>query len=318
MADHNFLLRELPEGLKPLAGTIMELATDLRWTWSHAGDELWKAMAPDIWDRTENPYVVLQNMTRERIQELDNNSQFKERLLQLKATHSDYCSQRSWYDETYGDNALKGIAYFSMEFGLGEALPLYAGGLGVLAGDHLKAASDMGLPLIAIGLLYQEGYFRQVVDSQGRQQEIYNYNDSSTLPIISTPARSGAWLHIPIDLPGRQVWLRVWQAQIGRITLYLLDSNDPLNYPSDRGITGKLYGGGQEMRLAARNGSYTYQDGRIRATLSPGLAVQEMALRAVFEGSLALQPAAEMILIFEGIRRSLPFLGGIYDLHSMP
>ena len=249
MADHNFLLRQLPEGLKPLAGIIMELATDLRWTWSHGGDELWKAMAPDIWDRTENPYVVLQNLTQERLQELDNNPHFKERLQQLKATHNDYATQPSWFDETCGEAGLKGIAYFSMEFGLGEALPLYAGGLGVLAGDHLKAASDMGVPLIAIGLLYQEGYFRQVVDIRGRQQEIYNYNDSSTLPISPTQARSGAWLHIPIDLPGRQVWLRVWQVEIGRITLYLLDSNDPLNDPNDRGITGKLYGGGQEMRL---------------------------------------------------------------------
>ena len=249
MVDHNFLLRELPEGLKPLAGAIMELATDLRWTWSHAGDAMWKAMAPEVWDRTENPYVVLQNLTQDRIRELADNPQFKERLQQLKATHTDYCNQASWYDETHGNAGLKGIAYFSMEFGLGEALPLYAGGLGVLAGDHLKAASDMGVPLIAIGLLYQEGYFRQVVDSRGRQQEVYNFNDSSILPIAATPARSGAWLHIPIDFPGRQVWLRVWQAQIGRVTLYLLDSNDPLNHPSDRGITGKLYGGGQEMRL---------------------------------------------------------------------
>ena len=136
-----------------------------------------------------------------------------------------------------------------MEYGLGDAIPLYAGGLGVLAGDHLEAASDLGVPMVAVGLLYQEGYFRQLVDAAGRQEELYPYNDPTALPIQPTPAPSGGWLKIPVDLPGRKLWLRVWQAMVGRVPLYLLDANVPINEPADRGITGKLYGDGPEMRL---------------------------------------------------------------------
>jgi starch phosphorylase len=136
-----------------------------------------------------------------------------------------------------------------MEFGVGEALPLYAGGLGILAGDALKAASDLGLPVIGIGLLYQEGYFRQMIDASGRQLEAYPYNDPSSMPIAPVRVAGGGRLHIPVELPGRTLQLRVWRAIVGRTLLYLLDSNDPVNGPVDRGIAGKLYGGGSEMRL---------------------------------------------------------------------
>jgi starch phosphorylase len=136
-----------------------------------------------------------------------------------------------------------------LEFGIGEAIPLYAGGLGVLAGDHLKTASDLGVPMVALGLLYQEGYFRQTFDAGGRQEELYPYNDPMSLPIQPALAASGEWLTIPVDLPGRLLRLRAWRATVGRVTLYLLDSNVPSNDPVDRGITGKLYSDGPEMRL---------------------------------------------------------------------
>jgi starch phosphorylase len=136
-----------------------------------------------------------------------------------------------------------------MEFGLGAALPLYAGGLGVLAGDFLKAASDLDVPVIGIGLLYQEGYFRQLVDASGTQQEFYPYNEPAAMPVEPVILPGGGWLRIGLDLPGRIVQLRVWQATVGRTKLYLLDSNDALNSPPDRGITAKLYGGGSEIRL---------------------------------------------------------------------
>ncbi len=206
-------------------------------------------MDPLIWEQTENPYVVLQNLSQERLEELANDTEFVKRLRHLAATHEAYCGQSGWYGETHANAKLKRVAYFSMEFGLGKALPLYAGGLGILAGDYLKAASDLGVPVVAVGLLYQEGYFRQVLDADGWQQEIYPYNDSTSLPIQPVQAKSGAWLYVTLDFPGRPVRLRVWQAQVGRVRLYLLDSNDPLNSPSDRGITSKLYGGGQELRL---------------------------------------------------------------------
>jgi glycogen phosphorylase len=244
-----YFLQDLPADLIPLTEQIADLATDLRWTWSHAGDAVWKAMDPQLWEQSENPFVVLQNLSRERLEELNQNTQFKKHLEDLTVARNTYCECCGWFGETHADTKLKGIAYFSMEFGLGEALPLYAGGLGVLAGDYLKAASDLAVPVTAVGLLYQEGYFRQALDAAGWQQEVYPYNDSSSLPLRPVLDHNGAWLHIPIELPGRTVRLHVWEAQVGRVRLYLLDSNVPLNSAFDRGITSKLYGGRKEIRL---------------------------------------------------------------------
>jgi starch phosphorylase len=136
-----------------------------------------------------------------------------------------------------------------MEFGLSEVLPMYSGGLGVLAGDYLKTARDLGVPAIGVGLLYQQGYFRQVLGRQGDQMEYYPYNEPRQLPVIPVRDSEDQWLRLTIDLPGRRLWIRVWEAKIGRVKLYLLDTNDPVNYPADRGITSELYGGGPELRL---------------------------------------------------------------------
>ena len=136
-----------------------------------------------------------------------------------------------------------------MEFMLGEALPIYSGGLGNVAGDQLKAASDLGVPVVGVGLLYQQGYFRQVIDRDGVQQALYPYNDPGQLPITPVRHPNGEWLRLEIAAPGYSVWLRVWQARVGRVKLYLLDSNDPANPPAHRGITSELYGGGPELRL---------------------------------------------------------------------
>ncbi len=240
-----YLSRELPNGLD----SLLDLTTDLRWTWSHGADALWKTLDPEIWERIKNPYVILQNLSQERLEELAGNAQFKAQLEELRAARDAYACQLGWYGETHAGCCLKGIAYFSMEFGLGTALPLYAGGLGILAGDFLKAASDLCVPVTGIGLLYQEGYFRQSVDDHGWQLETYPYNDPTSLPVAPARGPDGGWLHVYADFPGRRVRFRVWQAQVGRVTLYLLDSNDPLNTPVDRGITSQLYGGGEENRL---------------------------------------------------------------------
>jgi len=242
-------IRDLPPGLAPLANAIADLATDLRWTWSHAGDAVWKTMDPLIWEQTENPFVVLQNLSQQRLQELDKDERFKQQLTRLADRHKTYCECPAWFGETHADADLKGVAYFSMEFGLADALPLYAGGLGVLAGDYLKGTSDLGVPVVGVGLLYQEGYFRQVLDHDGWQVEVYPNNDSNSLPIRPVRSHNGAWLHVSLEFPGRRLRLRVWEARVGRVSLYLLDSNDPLNSPTDRGITSQLYGGGHEMRL---------------------------------------------------------------------
>ena len=132
---------------------------------------------------------------------------------------------------------------------LSEALPIYSGGLGNVAGDQLKAASDLGVPVVGVGLLYQQGYFRQVIDKDGAQQALFPYNDPGQLPITPLRQANGEWLRLEIALPGYSVWLRAWQVQVGRVKLYLLDSNDAANFPAHRGITSELYGGGPELRL---------------------------------------------------------------------
>ncbi|MGA8190984.1 MAG: alpha-glucan family phosphorylase, partial [Candidatus Sulfotelmatobacter sp.] len=155
----------------------------------------------------------------------------------------------AWFQQKHPQAPLTCVAYFSMEFMLSEALPIYSGGLGNVAGDQLKAASDLGVPVVGVGLLYQRGYFRQVIDKDGAQQALYPYNDPGQLPITPLRHPNGEWLRLEIALPGYPVWLRVWQVQAGRVKLYLLDSNDAANFPAHRGITSELYGGGPELRL---------------------------------------------------------------------
>ncbi len=155
----------------------------------------------------------------------------------------------AWFQKNHEKTPLTCAAYFSMEFMLSEALPIYSGGLGNVAGDQLKAASDLGVPVVGVGLLYQQGYFRQVIDKDGGQQALYPYNDPGQLPITPLRQPNGEWLRLEIALPGYSVWLRTWQVQVGRAKLYLLDSNDAANFPAHRGITSELYGGGPELRL---------------------------------------------------------------------
>lgn len=239
------LLPHLPVELAEL----QQLALDLRWTWCHDGDALWQTIDADLWRQTASPWAVLQGASAGRLKALRSDVAFGRMLQAHKARHRAYRDRPGWFVHTHRDRGLGGVAYFSMEFGLGEALPLYAGGLGVLAGDFLKTASDLDLPMAGVGLLYQEGYFRQMISVDGSQLEAFPYNEPATMPVTPVTDTKGAWLCIPIELPGRTVRLRVWQAQVGRIALYLLDANDPLNTPVDRGITGKLYGGGAELRF---------------------------------------------------------------------
>ena len=238
-------LPELPSEI----ASLQSVALDLRWTWSHEGDALWGHVDEKLWERTLNPWTVLQGASRERLKQLAGDEKFREKLKNFVAAREQYLQTPGWFRSTQGASQLGGVAYFSMEFGLGAALPIYAGGLGILAGDVLKSASDLDIPVIGIGLLYQEGYFRQLIDGAGMQQEFYPYNEPAALPVEPVILPEDGWLRIGLELPGRVVQLRVWKANVGRVTLYLLDSNDALNSPLDRGITAKLYGGGPELRL---------------------------------------------------------------------
>ncbi|HWF63442.1 MAG TPA: alpha-glucan family phosphorylase [Rhizomicrobium sp.] len=237
----------LPD-LPPELSELRNLALDLRWTWSHEADALWDQVDSELWRRTKSPWTVLQGASMQRLQRLAADPAFCKTLSGFSAARRKYLETKGWFASTY-PSALSGVAYLSMEFGLGAALPLYAGGLGVLAGDYLKTASDLDLPAVGVGLLYQEGYFRQAIDANGAQHELYPYNEPATMPVEPVILPDVGWLRVRLNFPGRALLLRVWQANVGRVKLYLLDSNDPLNSPADRGITAKLYGGGNEIRI---------------------------------------------------------------------
>ncbi len=225
------------------------LALDLRWSWSHAADALWRRIDESLWRHTRNPWLILQTVSLQRLKELVGDDDFRSLLSKLYDEQKAALSCDTWCTCKYGKDALAPVAYFCMEYGLSEALPIYSGGLGVLAGDHLKTCSDLGVPVQAVGLLYQQGYFRQALNAQGEQLAFYPFNDPTQLPVTPVRDADGEWLTVRLELPGRELCLRAWQAKVGRARLYLLDSNHPLNQPSDRGITSELYGGGSELRL---------------------------------------------------------------------
>ena len=230
--------------------SLAELALDMRWSWNHVTDPVWRQLDPVLWEFTHNPWVVLQTVSREKLQRVLAEPAFRKNVDDLVQGSRDAAQASAWFQKNHPQSALSCVAYFSMEFMLSEALPIYSGGLGNVAGDQLKAASDLGVPVIGVGLLYAQGYFRQVIDKDGAQQALFPYNDPGQLPITPLRQANGEWLRLEIDLPGYSVWLRAWQVQVGRVKLYLLDSNDAANYPAHRGITSELYGGGPELRLA--------------------------------------------------------------------
>ncbi len=240
-----YLQRTLPAELQALS----ELSLDLRLTGSHTTERIWERLDPDAWDRVKNPSMILQHAHQERLKELAEDEELKQQLAQRIERRRQYLTNPGWFDEQHAGCELKGVAYFSMEFGLSEALPIYSGGLGILAGDHLKSASDLNVPIYGIGLLYQQGYFRQVLADDGWQLEAFPFNDPGTLPVRPVLDADGRWPRVRLELPGRTLFLRVWRAQVGRMSLYLLDSNHPLNSPWDRGITANLYAAGKEKRL---------------------------------------------------------------------
>src|ERR1700752_1758946 len=232
-----------------ISDALTDLALDLRWSFNHSADQLWEQLDPELWELTHNPWVVLQTVSREKLQSVTADPRFQRLLADLHREKTLAEESEAWFQKTYPHSGVSTIAYFSMEFMLSEALPIYSGGLGNVAGDQLKAASNLGVPVTGIGLLYQQGYFRQEIDAQGHQQALYPFNDPGQLPIRPVREPNGEWLRLAIALPGFKLWIRVWQVQVGRAKLYLLDTNDPANLPSFRGITTELYGGGPELRL---------------------------------------------------------------------
>jgi len=236
----------LPPNLEPLR----ELAYNLRWTWEHEIIELFARLDDELWESCgHNPALVLGMIGQEKLHHRANDAGFISQLNRIYQKHQEYMrNENTWYKRQFQpSNQI--IAYFSAEFGLSEAMPIYSGGLGVLAGDHIKAASELGLPLVGVGIVYQEGYFRQYLTQDGWQQERYPINDFYNLPIIQVKEKDGSPVTVAIDMPGRKVYAQIWQAQVGRVPLYLLDTNIYLNNQQDQDITDALYHGDSDLRL---------------------------------------------------------------------
>ena len=241
----------LPEPIRPLA----RLATNLRWSWHRPTRELFASLNPALWEASQHdPIALLGSISREQLQDLANDGELVGRVQDAASDLDRYLSEPRWY-QGLGEDAPACIAYFSPEFGITEVLPQYSGGLGILAGDHLKAASDLGVPLIGVGLLYQAGYFKQSLSRDAWQQETYPVLDPDGLPLtlLRHPGKDGMPgkpVHISLPLPnGRELHAHVWRADVGRVPLLLLDSNVPSNDEAARGITDRLYGGGGDHRL---------------------------------------------------------------------
>ena len=228
---------------------LTELALDLQWSFNHSADALWEQLDPELWGETHNPWVVLQTVSQERLQTIAADPNFQRLLAVVHREKKENEESQAWFQKAHADSGISTVAYFSMEFMLSEALPIYSGGLGNVAGDQLKTASNLGVPVAAVGLLYQQGYFRQEIDAHGQQHALYPFNDPGQLPIRPLRDPRGGWLRLSIDFPGSPLWIRTWHVQVGRVNLYLLDTNDPSNIPIHRGITSELYGGGLDLRL---------------------------------------------------------------------
>jgi starch phosphorylase len=237
----------LPKQLEPLR----KLAYNLHWDWNVETKDLFRRLDRDLWESSRhNPILMLGTISQARLQEVAEDEGFLAQMERASRQLDDYLKERSWYRKHRGKTEeTECYAYFCAEYGLTDCLPIYSGGLGVLAGDHLKSASDLGLPLVAVGLLYQEGYFAQYLNADGWQQERYPLNDFYNMPLYLERNADGSELRIEVEYPGRTVYARVWRVQVGIVPLYLLDTNIEPNNPYDHDITDQLYGGDLDMRI---------------------------------------------------------------------
>jgi starch phosphorylase len=226
----------------------VDLALDLRWSHDYNSEPIWAALAPEQWRATHNPWLVLTQVSAERLDDLARQADFVERVQRQISARQEYLNRKKWFEREHQASTLR-VAYFSMEFGLSAGFPVYAGGLGVLAGDHLKSSSDLGVPLVGVTLFCRSGYFRQMLNSHGEQHEVYPNYEPSDLPIHPVRDSGGEWLRVGVEMPGRIVYVRAWQLNAGNVALFLLDTEDTLNSPEDREITGRLYGGDRDLRI---------------------------------------------------------------------
>ena len=238
---------QLPKKIERLS----EIANNLWWSWNTEFLKLFKTIDIDLWEQCgKNPVKFLKLVDQEKLEKIAEDPEFLKEYNKNVENFEDYMdSKNTWFRKNFPENKSNEIAYFSAEYGLDEILPIYSGGLGILSGDHLKSASDLGIPLIAIGLLYKNGYFYQKINRVGAQETEYRSIDINNLPILPVKDHDGQDLMISVNMPKKRLYLKVWKIQVGRVTLHLLDSDIPENLEEYRGITSTLYGGDQEMRI---------------------------------------------------------------------
>jgi starch phosphorylase len=249
VTGHVQMFQVFPDIPKPLAA-LSELSRNFWWIWNPDAVDLFRRLDRDLWSLVHhNPVRLLGRIEQKKLTAAAADEGYLAHLSRVHEMFRRHMDETGWYCSSHPDEAAMRVAYFSAEFGIHESLPIYSGGLGVLAGDHLKSASEIGLPLVGVGLLYREGYFQQYLSADGWQQEIYNELDFYNLPIEPMQFDDGSPVQVRVDLPDNAVFARVWRAQVGRIPLYLLDTNLTENAPADREITARLYGGGTDMRI---------------------------------------------------------------------
>jgi len=242
------VLPNIPERLT----SLQKIACNTWWTWNKKAIRLFRSIDQDLWEKTHhNPTLLLGRISQSRLNELCEDAIFLSALDEVENDMKEYLIRPRWFTKNYSEELAPSevIAYFSAEFGLHESLPIYSGGLGVLAGDTLKSTSDLGLPLVGISLLYRQGYFNQYLNSDGWQQERYSVNDYSNMPVERVKDSSGSPVSIVVPMGDEKVQAAIWEIYVGSVTLYLLDTNLPGNSPQNREITGQLYGGDKEMRI---------------------------------------------------------------------
>jgi starch phosphorylase len=297
-------IRTLPTAdieLPPSLDRLRELAYDYWWSWSPIAQRLFARIDPPTWRRYHNPVQLLLNIEPQQWMRLLSDPEFVGLYEDALAALDAYRDGVSWFEENASQ--IKGpVAYFSMEFGIHESLGIYSGGLGVLAGDHCKAASDLGVPLVGVGLLYRSGYFRQTVDADGFQQHIYPDYDFVRLPVLPVQAPAGGTLTVPVDLPGRIVHAAVWKVQVGRVPVLMLDTDIPLNDPADRPITGILYVRGRGMRLCQE---IVIGVGGVRALRALGIQPAVWHMNEGHVAFLGLERARELVVNGDGLARAL-------------
>ncbi len=305
---------EIPERIQRLR----ELAYNLWWTWNPSAQRLYATISPELWQSSEHNAVrVLLEVDPARLAALATDGDFLARYDAVCVDFDAYLHpSATWFSQTFPSEADHTIAYFSAEFGLHESLPIYSGGLGILSGDHCKEASDLGLPFIGVGFLYPQGYFRQRITARGQQEALYEKLHFSQVPAQPAMDTEGHEVMISVDLPGRKVYAKVWRIQVGRIPLYLMDTDVEPNTPGDRVLSARLYGGDHEMRIAQE---IMLGIGGVRALRALGLDPMVWHMNEGHAAFLELERCRELVqgmdIDFE-VAREIAAANAVFTTHT--